>query len=153
MKFDIFANTALKIVSSSIAALTLFAVVAGQSAQAASHQESINVQDHAQSIALNDNSFARALALVTELEQNLIDANAQMEKIDKGFVEGRFTHHDLLAATVTYFNIENAVAEARVQLMVAMANMHQNQQQDANQTDIKNQLATTYVVKDTATQY
>ncbi|WP_395339245.1 hypothetical protein PN836_014020 [Ningiella sp. W23] len=107
---DVFTNSAVKMVTSIVAALTLFAIIAGQSAHAASAD------------------FDRSLSLVTHLEQSYMDAKAQMDLIDEGFRQGRYSDEELFVATVMYFNIETALVEARSHLLLVIAKEQQNKQ-------------------------
>jgi hypothetical protein len=126
MRFYIFANTAVKIVTGLIAALTFFALAAGQSAHAGNLTTELEPAA-VQSQSVDDERFSRAIELARQLEQNFVLASAQMQEIELGYEAGEFNEEDLFIATVSYFNIESALIDARAHL-IAIANDMQSEQ-------------------------
>lgn len=132
MKLSIFENTAVKIISSAVISLTFFALLAGQSASAGQFSEEQHENDAAAIAALEDNQFSRALNLVADLEEHLLNAAQQMKVINEDFEKGKVSEESLFIATVTYFNIEQALHKAEGQLTAVILQIQNNETELAN---------------------
>jgi hypothetical protein len=126
MQLNHFCKTALQIGSSFMAALIIFAVLAGQSANAASVDESNDVL----------REYSRTLSLVTHLEQNLLEAQVQIDEIHSGYERGIYSTEELFTATIILFDIESAVSDARQNLAINVAKM-KAENPDFNQYDMQ----------------
>jgi exonuclease VII small subunit len=132
MKLSIFENTAVKIISSAVISLTFFALLAGQSASAGQFSAKQYEDDTAAIAALEDNQFSRALTLVADLEEHLLNAAKQMKVINDDYKKGKVSKESLFIATVTYFNIEQALHKAEGQLTGVILQMQNNETELAN---------------------
>ncbi|MFW8590936.1 hypothetical protein ACOI22_09060 [Glaciecola sp. 2405UD65-10] len=110
MQLSNFSSAAKEILLTSIAALLIFAVVATQTADANTFEQPKDAT-----------RLVEAVSLVTELEQDVVQAKVILAKAQQAYENGELSTAEIFEVTVKYHAIENTLVESRVKLLAKLA--------------------------------
>ncbi|MEQ3653314.1 MAG: hypothetical protein ABNH21_08600 [Glaciecola sp.] len=108
MKLSNFAQAAKEIISGGLAALSLFAVLAGQSAHA---------EDKLAEPIAFERKIATSISTLTVLEEVYLDEKDRLSRIELGYQNNQKSIAEVFEQAIVFHNIEDALVRARAALV------------------------------------
>ena len=108
MKLSNFAQAAKEIILGGLAALSLFAVLAGQSAHA---------EDKLVEPIVFERKIATSISTLTVLEEVYLDEKDRLSRIELGYQNNQKSIAEVFEQAIVFHNIEDALVRARAALV------------------------------------
>lgn len=125
MQLSNFSSAAKEILLTSVAALLIFAIVATQTADASTAAQ-----------PKESTRLVEALTLVTELEQDVVQAKSILTQAQQAFEKGDLSTAEIFEVTVKYHAIEDTLVQSRVKLLAKLAQYKDTTNNDTSETQI-----------------